>query len=112
MLPSMKTFRDALLLKLEETGLSMRELSARAEVSYDQIKKLRLREGASTNVEDAIKIARFFGYTVEEFMGASSDESRKLAQIYGSLTDRERKILRLVGQSEAFRSAGGGVTSG
>lgn len=55
--PMPRTFREALIAATTKPGLSVREVAEWAGVSYEQLKKVVQREGASTNVEDARKIA-------------------------------------------------------
>lgn len=93
-----KRFADALIDALEATGWSLQYLCEQAGVSYDQYKKLRQRalksEHASTNVDDAVKIANAFGMTLDEFL---QDETANLrseaAVLWRSLDQGERDIL-------------------
>jgi hypothetical protein len=63
-------------------------------VSYEQLKKVRARDTASTNVDDAIRVARVFGMTINEFMDddLASDRAR-LAKLYSELSPQERRLL-------------------
>lgn len=67
MLPMEKTFRDALEHALEKTGKSLRSVAIEAGVSYDQLKSLRQGKSQKTNVDDAMKVARVFGVSLEDF---------------------------------------------
>lgn len=62
-------FREALIQRLEATGVPAAELARRTGVSKSIIDKLRQRKIETTNVHDAILIARYFGEGVEEFCG-------------------------------------------
>lgn len=62
------TFRDALLVASKSRGLSLRKVAQGANVSYEQIKKMKQRPDASTNADDAERIAAFFGVTMREFL--------------------------------------------
>lgn len=89
-----KTFRDALLETLERTQMSVAELSRITGVSKDQLNKLRQREKAKTNVEDARKIAKAFGLSLDEFIsGEISKEDMDLAQVLHQLEPSERDFL-------------------
>ncbi|MDA1326259.1 MAG: phage repressor protein [Proteobacteria bacterium] len=62
-----KTFRDALEHALEKTGKSLRSVAIEAGVSYDQLKSLRQGKSQKTNVDDAMKVARAFRVSLEDF---------------------------------------------
>ena len=98
-----KTFRSALLDALEETGLPLSKVAAGSGVSYDQLKKLRQRPEASTNVDDARSVANFFGVTLDQFLQDTEVSTRvELTGPYSRLTDTEIEILKAVvrGQDE------------
>ncbi len=91
--PMMK-FRDALIHKLEETGISLRKVSEGSGVSYEQLKKLKQVESRTTNVEDAIKVAAFFGQTVDEFVaGEAAKAPDRLAGVLSQLSPEGRAFL-------------------
>ena len=90
-----KTFRSALLDALEETGLPLSKVAEGSRVSYDQLKKLRLRPHASTNVDDARAVANFFGVTLDQFLDDTSLSVRiELLEFYNRLSDQEIEILK------------------
>jgi hypothetical protein len=90
-----KSFRSALLDALEETGLPLSKVAVGSGVSYNQLKKLRLRPNASTNVDDARAVANFFGVTLDQFLDDTSSSARvELAEFYNRLTDQEIDILK------------------
>lgn len=90
-----KTFRTALLEHLAKTGEPLAQVAARAGVSYPQLKRLKAREGASTNVEDAMAIAHAFGVTLDEFLGDTMVADRiEIVGLYNQLSPSEREILR------------------
>lgn len=53
-----ETFRDLMLRRLDETGMSLAELSRRSNVSYDALNKVKRRPGSSTSAENAVQVAR------------------------------------------------------
>lgn len=61
------TFKNALEHALEKTGRSLRSVAIKAGVSYDQLKSLRQGKSQKTNVDDAMKVARAFGVSLEDF---------------------------------------------
>ena len=56
------TFRQLMIEALEQTGMSVAELSRRSGVTYDVINKVKRREAASTNAENAQAIAGVLGF--------------------------------------------------
>ena len=94
-----KLFLHALADLMERTGTSRPSLATSAGVSLAQLNKALQRqakgESPSMNVDDALKIADFFGLTVNELVGDAIDDDRlRLAQAYLQLTPRERAFLR------------------
>lgn len=90
-----RTFRDALIDRMAGHDLSLRQIAAQAQVSYQQLKKMVQREGASTNVDDAVKVARVFGLSLDEFLSDDlSQEREELVRLWQKLTPEERSLLR------------------
>lgn len=92
-------FREALIERMELTGVTAAALARKTGVSKPQIDKLRQRRSEVTNVYDAVLIARFFGQTVEEFMGIAA-KSVTQDEVLGLLAQlppamRELIILQL-----------------
>lgn len=65
--PMTKSFREALVSHMDAENTSISELARGADVSLDITKKLRTRLSASTNAETAVKIAAYYGKTVDAF---------------------------------------------
>ena len=91
----MKTFRDALFSRVDAPGgPSLRAVAEGAGVSYEQLKKLRQRPSATTNIEDAVRVAHFFGLSIDEFMEDSLTSDRlRVVQLYNALSPQERAML-------------------
>ena len=90
-----KLFKDALEAHRTERDLSLKDVAEGSGVSYEQLKKLRQRENASTNVDDARKVANFFGLTLDEFLGDRTIEARiEIVQLYNQLSPEERRLLQ------------------
>lgn len=90
-----KTFREALLSAVAERQTTLRAVAEGSKVSYEQLKKVGQREGAKTNVDDAIRVARFFGLTLDEFLSDDLASDRaEIAKLYSQLTEAEIEILR------------------
>lgn len=98
----MEKFRSALLRRLEETGFSLKKISDDADVSYEQLKKLKQIEDRSTNVDDAIKIANTFGMTVNQFVSDEKYSSRN--RIIALLQDLSPDALDLLVDFAKVRS--------
>lgn len=87
-------FRNAFLDALEASGLSVAEVARRSGVSKDQLNKLKQRETAKTNVDDARKVAEVFGKTLDDFIeGSITSEDIELADILAQLEPSERQFL-------------------
>lgn len=69
-----QTFRSALLIAIERENISIAEVARRSGVSKDQLNKLKQRESAKTNVDDANKIAKSFGKTLDHFLSGAPTE--------------------------------------
>jgi hypothetical protein len=96
-----KTFRSALLDALEKTRLPLSKVAVGSGVSYDQLKKLRQRPHASTNVDDARAVASFFGVTLDQFLDDTSLSARvELVEFYNRLTDTEIEILKAAARGQ------------
>ena len=80
---------------LKETGLPLSKVALGSGVSYDQLKKLRQRPLASTNVDDARAVANVFGVTLDQFLDDTSLSARvEPVEFRNRLTDRELEMLR------------------
>ena len=90
-----KTFRTALLEQMDAAKTTLKEVAARSGVSYEQLKKVKQREDASTNVDDARKIANAFGLTLDEFLDDRTIEARiEVVELYSRLSPQARRILQ------------------
>lgn len=90
-----KTFRDALMDRLDATGMPLKEVAERAGVSYEQLKKVKQRADASTNVDDARQVANAFGLTLDEFLDDRTIEDRiEVVNLYNQLSPTERRFLK------------------
>lgn len=97
-----RTFREALLSAIAETGASIAEVARGAGVSYEQLKKVGQRETASTNIDDAVRVANFFGFTIDEFLQDDLASDRIAgARLWFELTEAEREILRAAARGRA-----------
>ncbi len=81
---------------MERGNVGPSELAKGSGVSLDVIKKLRLgeRPNSSTTPENALKIAAYFGLTLEAFMKTGETEpGSALADLAQLLTPQEEKLL-------------------
>lgn len=63
-------------------------------MSYEQLKKLKQIETRSTNVEDAMKVADYFGLTLDEFvLGQRASSPSGIVRLLASLSPEARNFL-------------------
>lgn len=92
-------FREALIARVHAYGISVSELARKTGVSKSQLDKLMQRRVVSTNVDDAATLARFFGSTVEEFMGSAVPDANaiglisRIQELTAQLTEAEQDML-------------------
>lgn len=93
-----KSFRSALIESLKKPGaLSLRQIAERAGVSYEQLKKVKQREDATTNVDDARKVANALGLSLDEFLDDNLTEARAaVVARYNLLAKAERDYLQAI----------------
>jgi len=93
-----KRFFDALDEAMKATGWSIPRLCEEAGVSTDQVTKFmqRSKKGipASTNVDDAVKLAHALGFTLDEMLQDDTAHLRSEAvDLWRRLSQDEREIL-------------------
>lgn len=89
---------------LAERGATISQVARSTGVSYEQLKKLGQRETASTNVDDAVKIAHHFGLTIDEFLQDDLAADRiSQVRLWLELTEEERGLLRDAARGRAAR---------
>ena len=93
-----KRFYDALKEALDSSGWSIPRLCREAGVSSDQVTKFMQRAGkglpASTNVDDAVKLANALGLTLDEMLEDRTAAARsEAADLWRKLHPSEREIL-------------------
>ena len=89
------SFREALLKEIAARGTSLRKLCEISGVSYEQAKKLSQRPDATTNVDDAVKLARALGLTVNELLQDDLASDRiEQARLWSQLSEPERRMLQ------------------
>lgn len=90
----MSDFRNALKWHVEKHGSTFADIARVTGVSKDVLKKINTREDASTNVENGLLIASYYGKTVNEFLAMSdaTDLSRVTA-LLELLSPEERQLL-------------------
>lgn len=90
----MCNFRESLLKRLDETGVSLRQVAQGSGVSYEQLKKLKQVKTRSTNVDDAIRVAKYFGMTLDEFIaGSKASDQQEIIDLLDALSDDARAFL-------------------
>lgn len=89
-------FREAFIRHVRVYGVSLAEVARQTGVSKYLLNALHQRKTQAPNVHDAIRIAAFFGKTVEEFMRPESGEKQgenRLRALAARLTEEERAVL-------------------
>lgn len=87
-------FREALLWHMDRHGTSITELTEGAGVSRDVINKLKARADSSTTVENAVKIAAFYGKSVNQFLARREvTQEDRLATLLELLPTEARQLL-------------------
>lgn len=100
-----RTFREALIEAQAKAKISFAAIARSAGVSPEQIKKIVQRENASTNVDDARKIASVFGMTIDEFLdGDLSSDQIRAARLLVELSDAELELLRAAARGRAAQA--------
>lgn len=90
----MKTFADALREHIERTGATVTQIARGSGVNRDALYALKQGKSQNMIVDDAIRVANYFGLTVEEFMGLSPAQVRdQLVEQIARLTQQEQAIL-------------------
>ncbi|KAB2913547.1 MAG: hypothetical protein F9K30_19970 [Dechloromonas sp.] len=88
-------FRERFIREVEAAGLTSAEISKATGVPKPLIDKLRQRRAEATNVDAAIRLARFFGMTVEEMAGttAGNPEISEILALILRLSPEERALV-------------------
>lgn len=90
-----RRFRDAFLDMLAHRGDTLAGIARGARVSEEQLKKLKQRDTASTNVDDAVRIAHHFGLSLDELLQDDFVRVREeVVGLYTALTPQERQMLQ------------------
>lgn len=89
-----KKFRQAFIDALDASGYSVAQVSRDTGVSTEQLYKLCQRETASTNVDDAVKLAHYFGKSLDEFLeDRTAYDRQEIVALYNQLTEQQREFL-------------------
>ena len=97
-----KRFRQAFIDRLNQTGETVAQVARATGVSVEQLKKMRQRESASTNVDDGLKIAHHFGLSLDEFLGDTTVQDRnEMIGLYSRLSAAEQAFLLDVARARA-----------
>lgn len=90
--PMDPTFRDALMWHMTRNGTKVADLARGSGVTRDAINKVLRRPGASTSVENGLRIARYYRLPLEAFMRCEAADSG-IERLAGLLTSEERAVL-------------------
>lgn len=94
-----RTFRDAFLGALETTGQSLVTIARETGVPLGELKKLKQRTTARINVDDAKKVAAYFGVGLDEFLGDPELKAPiEIVELYNQLPAHLKRQFRAYGQ--------------
>ena len=90
-----KTFSDAFIDHLQQHDVQVTTIAEATGVKKDALYKVKQGKTQNMSVDDAVRVAAYFGETVEEFMGLSEPrlDDALIRRIEG-LTPRERGLLQ------------------
>lgn len=89
-----QTFADAFRAHLERSDLKVTDVALRSGVNKDALYALKRGTTRNMAVDDAIRVAKAFGMSVEVFMGLQPAPVRShLATQVDQLSDREAQVL-------------------
>ena len=86
-------FREALISAIARTDVSVADISRSTGVSKDQLHKLVQRRVDSTNVADAVRIATFFGQSIEEFLEVPQDSELERVRAMVALLTPDQLVM-------------------
>ena len=97
----MKTFQEALNERIKDAPFSLQRLARETGVSYEQLKKLNQGKARTTNVDDAIKIANYFGMDLKQFVSGEEETAQmRVIQIVNNLSPESLSILEAVAAAQ------------
>lgn len=70
---------------LATSGISLRSLAERADVSYEQLKKVKQGKSQTTNVDDAQRVAQALGLTLDQFLNGNFSQNHPTIAIAGQV---------------------------
>ena len=96
------TFREAFVIALEAHDKTVPQVSAGTGVSVYQLRKLKEGKSRRTNVDDAVKVAAFFGKTLDKFIEDPESKSDiEIAALLSELPPEVRNFLIAGAQAQA-----------
>ncbi|WP_372570385.1 hypothetical protein [Ruegeria jejuensis] len=107
------TFHQALKKAVETRGTdgkkrSLKSIAEGSGVSYEQLKKVNQKPERSTNIDDAKKVAKFLGLTIDQFLDDEDiGDQAELVSIYNRLSPEERQFWKASGRGIAGRKSQG-----
>lgn len=77
------SFKDALIHAQQRSERSIRSIAIAADVPYDTLKNVVQGKSQRPNLEDALKVARSFGVSLEQFLDGELDQGAKRIAVAG-----------------------------
>ena len=93
--PHMKeSFRESFIEHVAVYRVSLARMARETGISKSLLQSLHQRKTICPNVDDAMKIAEYFGKSVEEFVGTSKDDQvKRLTSLAARLSPDEQAFL-------------------
>ena len=93
----MKAFRKNIDMYIAEKDITLREISEAADIPYSTLNTFVYGNSADCKLSTAVKLARAFGISIDELVGAGTieDETRTTIATARNLKDHHRHVIRM-----------------
>lgn len=92
----MSAFRKNIYMYVEEKDMTLREIADLADIQYKTLTNFLYSDSKDCNLSTAVKLARAFGISVDELIGAETigKETRECVAMARNLKDHHRHVIR------------------
>lgn len=92
----MQSFRKNIDMYIKEKDITLREISEKADISFDTLKTFVYGSSTDCKLSTAIKLARAFNVSIDELVGAETieTETRECIRLSRNLKDHHRYVIR------------------
>lgn len=93
----MSAFRKNIDMYVAEKDITLREIAEAADISYSTLNTFVYGNSTDCKLSTAVKLARAFGISVDELIGAGTieDETRQTIAMSRNLKDHHRHVIRV-----------------